>query len=268
VDEGLFVFPKTRKTGVAEEMDENMVNAALTNNRVSVIFDMDGVIVDSASFHYLTWRTLLQKRGITYSYEQFADNFGRRTDLQVKRILGEITEAEITAFVKEKDNLFREIVGTNVTAFPGVVELIKSLKQSGRKIAVGSSSPAETVNLITKTIGVKDDFDAIVTGSEVTEGKPSPQIFLTAARKLSADPVKCIVIEDAMVGVTAAKRARMRAVAVTNTHPREKFGEADLVVDSLKELTVVRLESLLNPLSQAPVINGVAKMVGDGIKLS
>jgi len=216
------------------------------NGKVTVIFDMDGVIVDSAQPHYLAWRTMLKRKGIDYSYEEFKTNFGRRTDMQVRRILGDISDEGVAATVREKDILFREIVSENVAAFPGAVELIKSLKAYGGRLAIGSSSPTETVHLIIGTLGIKDDFDTIVCGGEVTESKPSPQIFLLAAKKLSALPERCIVIEDTVVGVTAAKKGGMRAVAVTNTHPRESLSEADLVVDSLKELTVNTLENLLH----------------------
>jgi beta-phosphoglucomutase len=218
--------------------------AGMIDAKAAVIFDMDGVIVDSARYHYLTWCSMLKRRGREYTYPEFMTNFGRRTDMQVRRILGEIPDAEVAAFVQEKDVLFREIVGQNVAAFPGVVDLIKSLKKSGSKVAVGSSSPTETVHLIVGKLGIKEDFDAIVCGSEVTEGKPSPQIFLLAAKRMDTRPENCVVIEDAVVGVAAAKNGGMRAVAVTNTHPREELKDADLVVDSLTELTADKLDCL------------------------
>ncbi len=242
--------------------------AGLQNNNAAIIFDMDGVIVDSAKYHYLTWRTLLAKRGVNYSFEAFIDNFGRRTDLQVRRILGNIPDAEVSAIVHEKDILFRQIVGDDIAAFPGVVDLIRSIKTSGRKVAVGSSSPTETVHLITAKLGVKDYFDAIVCGSEVTEGKPSPQIFLTAAKKLAAPPERCVVIEDAMVGIAAARNGGMRVVAVTNTHSREELHEADMIVDSLKELNVDCLEKLLPAcLPPVPPVIKFNAMASENLKI-
>jgi beta-phosphoglucomutase family hydrolase len=223
-------------------MEDKMTG--LTNTKAAVIFDMDGVIVDSARYHYLTWCTMLRRRGREYPWEEFQTNFGRRTDMQVRRILGDISDVEIAAFVKEKDILFREIVGQEIVAFPGVIDLIRALKHGGNKIAVGSSSPKETVHLIVSKLGVKDEFDTIVCGSEVTEGKPSPQIFLLAAKKMGVEPADCVVIEDAEVGVTAAKKGGMRAVAVTNTVSRAALKEADLVVESLTELSPNTLECL------------------------
>lgn len=221
-------------------------NPVLRQRKLAVIFDMDGIIVDSAPCHFAAWQSTWQKRGVSYTPEDFKHNFGKRSDTQVRAIIGDaISQEEVQIIVREKDALLREIIKNNVKAFPGALELIKSLREHDCKIAVGSSSPQETVELIMKALGVDRYLDASVTGSEVTEGKPSPQIFLLAAQKLAAAPSKCVVVEDAVVGITAAKKGGMYALAVTNTHPRESFREADIVVDSLEEVTVQTLENLV-----------------------
>lgn len=214
----------------------------IVGGRGAVIFDMDGVIVDSAACHYLSWCQMLKRREREYSYGEFTTNFGRRTDMQVRRIFGNMTDEEVAAFAWEKDSLFRENVAKHISAFPGVIELIRSLKSNGSKIALGSSAVIENIRLIVDKLGVKNGFDSIVSGDEVTEGKPSPQIFLLAAKKLGVDPAKCVVIEDAVVGVAAAKKGGMHTVAVTNTHPRDELKDADLIVDSLNELDASQLE--------------------------
>jgi len=108
---------------------------------MTVIFDMDGVIVDSAACHYQTWCALLSKRGIDYSYEDFKHNFGRRTDMQVRRILGDIPDKEVAAISEEKNILFREFAASKVRALPGVADLITSIKKNGGKVGIGSSRP-------------------------------------------------------------------------------------------------------------------------------
>ncbi len=216
------------------------------NRKVAVIFDMDGVIIDSAPYHYAAWQTVWKKKGISFSLESFKHNFGRRSEMQVKEIIGDdAPEKEVLSIAREKDALFREIVKGNIKPLPGAVELIASLKEYGVPIAVGSSAPDETVNLVIKALGIDRYFDAVVSGSEVTEGKPSPQIFLKAARKLGCEPEKCLVIEDAAVGITAAKLGRMYALAVTNTHPREVLKDADIIVDSLAEVTAAELKDFI-----------------------
>ncbi len=113
-------------------------------------------------------------------------------------------------------------------------------------MAIASSAPVENIRLLLGTLGIIDCFQQFVSGREVTESKPSPQIYLMAAQKLSMAPEKCIVIEDAVAGVAGAKRAGMLCVAVTTTNSRELLREADLVVDSLAELTVSSLENLVS----------------------
>lgn len=216
------------------------------NGKMAVIFDMDGVIVDSAPHHFSAWQKVWQRRGVPYSYADFKHNFGQRSDLQVRYIVGnKLSQDEVKTIVAEKDILLREILKDNMRALPGAVELIKSLNEYGVKLALGSSSPKETVYLVAETLGVEKYFDAIVCGSEVREGKPNPQIFLLSAKRINVEPWKCMVVEDAVVGITAAKRGGMYVLAVTNTHPRESLMDADIVVDSLNEVTVQSLEDFM-----------------------
>jgi HAD superfamily hydrolase (TIGR01509 family) len=134
---------------------------------------------------------------------------------------------------------------------PGAIELIKSLEEHGFSIALASSAPIENIQLVLKGLGISNCFQAVVWGREVKEGKPSPQGFLLAAKKLRVAPGSCIVIEDAIAGVTAAKRAGMHCLAVTNTHPRMSLMEADLVVDTLEAVTVDDLEQTLESSREA-----------------
>ena len=113
-------------------------------------------------------------------------------------------------------------------------------------MALASSAPVENIQLVVPGVGIECYFQAIVSGREVAEGKPSPQVFLLAAQKLGIEPENCIVIEDSVAGITAAKRAGMRCLAVTNTHPRVALTEADLIVDNLETVKVNDLEALLN----------------------
>ena len=112
-------------------------------------------------------------------------------------------------------------------------------------MAIASSAPMENIQLLLGSLGIIDYFQQFVSGKEVTESKPSPQIYLMAAQKLRTDPRNCIVLEDAITGVAGAKLAGMLCIAVTTTNPRERLREADLVVDSLAELTINSLENLV-----------------------
>lgn len=217
----------------------------------AVIWDMDGVIADTAPFHFQAWQEVFHKRKIPYSREIFQQNFGKRNDIIVRSIVGEgYPESEMEAILVEKEGLFRAKAAGKLKPIPGALELIDELRGYGVKMALGTSSPIENGQFVTRQLGIEDSFDAIVWGREVTEGKPSPQIFLLAAERLQVDPKNCVVIEDAVAGVAAAKRAGMKCLAVANSHPEEKLAEADLVVDSLEYVSVADIAGLFNILKK------------------
>ncbi len=216
------------------------------NEVKAVIWDMDGTIADTAQYHHKGWQIVFRKRGTNYTEEDFRRNTGKRSDTIVREVLGEkIPQNEITEIIQEKDETFRQLMGQNIKLFPGVLRLITSLKEHGFKIAIASSAPMENIQLITQSLKIDNCFDAIISGWEVTKGKPHPQTFLLAAEKLGVEAEDCIVIEDAISGVAAGKRANMRCIAVTNTTSREELREADLVIDTLEEITVDDLNRLL-----------------------
>lgn len=223
----------------------------VTSKAKAVIWDMDGVVADTAPYHFKAWQQVFKRRGVEFTEADFRRNFGQRNDTIIRDILGEsLSQSEIDAIVSEKEEDFRSRVRDNIKPLPGAIELIKSLREHGFSIALASSAPVENIQLVLKGLGISNCFQAIVWGREVREGKPSPQGFLLAAKKLGVASGNCIVIEDAVAGVTAAKRAGMHCLAVTNTHPRMSLMEADLVVDTLEAVTVDDLEQTLEPLRE------------------
>jgi beta-phosphoglucomutase family hydrolase len=217
----------------------------------AVIWDMDGVIADTAPYHFEAWQGVFQKRGVSFTEEDFRRNFGQRNDTIIRNVLGEgLSLSEIDTIAGEKEENFRQRVMQHLKPLPGAIELIKSLKEYGFKLALASSAPSKNIQLVTQGLGINNCFHAIVSGREVKEGKPSPQGFLLAAKRLGVAPQNCIIIEDAVAGVSAAKRAGMHCLAVTNTHPRVSLMEADLIVDTLDTVSVNDLQHLLNPLKE------------------
>jgi len=220
-----------------------------TESPRAVIWDMDGVIVDTAPYHEEAWRETFRKRGIEFTDEDFRRSFGQRNDTIISGVLGQTPFQEvIDAIADEKEAGFRRKIHRHIAPLPGVIELLKALAAAGFLQALASSAPLPNVRLIMKDLGIEGYFGGMVTEKDVTEGKPSPQGFLLAARRLGVNPGDCIVIEDAVVGVAAAKRAGMGCLAVTNTHLRNRLEEADLIVDSLEEVAVVDFEGMLGHL--------------------
>jgi beta-phosphoglucomutase family hydrolase len=218
----------------------------MSENRLgAVLWDLDGVIADTGESHYQAWKEVFGRRGVDFKHEDFMRFFGRRHDSIIGFALGpNLPPDEFEAVTEEKQAGYRRRVVRDLRALPGAVALLKSLKKSGIKSAIASSAPIENITIILRGLGIEGYFQAIAPGTEVPEGKPSPQVFLLAAARLGVEPGDCVVIEDAIAGVSGAKRAGMKAVAVTNSHPAGTLKEADLVVDSLEKVGLSELRGL------------------------
>jgi beta-phosphoglucomutase family hydrolase len=213
----------------------------------AVLWDMDGVIADTADYHYNAWREVFKERGVAFSKADFMQYFGRRADTIIKFALGDkISPGELEKITERKQVIYRRNVADNIRPMPGAVALIKSLKRQGIKTAIASSAVPANIDVILRGLGIEKHFQAIVPGTEVAEGKPSPLIFQLAADKLGVKPGNCVVIEDAIAGVAAAKSAGMKCLAVTNSHPGQSLQKADLIVDSLEKVDVNILKALFN----------------------
>jgi len=212
----------------------------------AVLWDLDGVIADTGTHHCRAWQDAFGKRGVSFTEEDFMRHFGQRNDTIIRDTIGDsISPEELDIIADEKEeNYRRRLVKSIIKPLPGAIELIRSLGQNNIKMAIASSAPMENIQPIIQRLDIEDCFQAIAWGREVAEGKPSPQIFLLAARKLQAEPRSCVVIEDAVAGVAAAKRAGMKCVAVTNSHPGNSLTEADLVTTTLAAVSVGDLAGL------------------------
>lgn len=212
-----------------------------------VLFDMDGVLVDSYQAHYDSWQGLKAADGRTFSREQFALTFGRTSREIIAECWGVFTEERIRAIDEEKERLYREIVRASFPAMDGAGELIDALVAAGFKIAIGSSGPPENVAFVMEKLGRKAAFAGTVSGRDVARGKPDPEVFLKAAGKLGLPPRSCAVIEDAPPGVAAANAAGCFSVGFASTgHTVESLSAARVVVKSLRELTPAKIAAWLS----------------------
>ena len=203
----------------------------------AVIFDMDGVIVDTADAHCASWQMLAAEQGVTISRHDFLQTFGRPTREIIRTRFGEhLTDEQVGQMDRRKEAHFRELAQDHVKLIPHVVELIEALIAAGVALAVGSSAPPANVQLTLDQFDLNGRFRTLVTGHDVTRGKPDPEVFLIAADRLGVSPSRCVVIEDAMAGIQAARAAGMTAIALTTSHERNAFPHAHRVVDSLAEL--------------------------------
>ncbi len=211
----------------------------------AVLWDMDGVLIDTGPLHFATWTAALTPLGVNLTPEQFRATFGMNNRGVLTTLLGAEPEAELMARVSdEKEAAFREALRGTAQPLPGVVTWLERLRAAGWRQAVASSGPPANIAAIVDELGIRPYFDALVSAAGQA-GKPDPYVFLEAARQLGVPPAQCVVVEDAVTGVEAARRAGMRCIAVTNTNPREALSAADLVVDSLDDLPQDAFEALL-----------------------
>jgi beta-phosphoglucomutase len=216
------------------------------NGRMGVIFDLDGVLVDTGWAHKQSWYDLAEKEDFDMSDEFFSSTFGMRND-QIIPMLAQkdVSSEDVDRLSDWKEQRYRELIAEKLTLPPGVGELLNDLKQCGFLLAVGSSAPKANLDLCLDRVRIRDYFDACVTGEEVVEGKPAPETFLKAAGKLGLPPGRCVVVEDAVQGVQAGRAAGMPVVAVTTTRDPSALTAADIIVDGLSELTARDFASLL-----------------------
>lgn len=214
----------------------------------AVIFDWDGVIIDSHDQHAESWYRMAEENGLTVPENFFKNSFGMR-NLEVIRDLARWTQdlALIEKFSDRKESLYRQIIKEKgIEPLPGVSEFLFQLKQSQILTAIGSSSVLENIKTVIDITKLESYFDIIITGADVKRGKPDPEVFLKCAERLNIPPQRCVVFEDAHVGIQAAKSAGMIAIAVTTTHPRNTFHQADAIVDSLAEITIDLLRAFFH----------------------
>jgi beta-phosphoglucomutase len=212
----------------------------------AVIFDVDGVLVDSYQAHFASWRQLYRELGRDYSESAFASDFGRRSGDILRRTLGDtLTDEKVHELDQRKESLYRDMLRKNFVPMDGAVELIDALAADGFWLAVGSSAPLANIELSLEKLARAAKFAAIVSGADVTRGKPDPQVFQLAAERLGASPASCAVIEDAVHGIDAAQRAGMIGIALTGTATSEQLGKADRVIDSLLQLSPAKIRQLI-----------------------
>lgn len=212
----------------------------------AVIFDVDGVIVDTAAHHFQAFVEFSEEANYTITEEQFRTTFGwHNTDIFPYLYGRAVSPEEVARLGARKEAIYREAIRGKVAALPGVSELLRGLKDAGFRLAVGSSTPRANVHLVLDELKLRELFEAIVAGEDVTRGKPDPQVFLLGAERLAIPPERCVVVEDAIAGVEAALSAGMKALAVTTNHPREALSRAHRVVDSLAEVSPADFLALL-----------------------
>jgi beta-phosphoglucomutase family hydrolase len=211
----------------------------------AALWDMDGTLIDSADYHWLTWRDTLAEEGYALTAEEFASWFGQRNDAILSRYLGAEASPERMASIGErKEAAYRQMVRERgIEPLPGVRRWLERLQADGWRQAVASSAPPANIEAILDVLGLRACFQAWVSAEEVAHGKPAPDVFLAAAARLGVPPERCVVVEDAPAGVEAGRRGGMRTVGIASMG---RTLDADVVTTSLADLPDDAFEALVS----------------------
>lgn len=203
----------------------------MTKNTPAILWDMDGTIIDTNACHFSTWEIVLNQHGYSLDKDIYNDNFGRNTRTILPIFLGFEPEPEfMEALIEEKADLFRKIAPFEARLITGVENWISTAKVHGIPQAIASSGPLENIQTMMTSFKLLHYFDRIVSGADLP-AKPEPDVFWEAAQQLNRKPEDCLVIEDSLPGVKAAKNAGMTCIAITTTMARADLGLADKVID-------------------------------------
>jgi len=200
----------------------------------SVLWDLDGTLIDSEQYHWLAWRDTMAAHGVPLTHAQFLATFGLRNDAIIPQWIPGATPPRIDEIGREKEALYRRLMRAGgLDPLPGVRHWTELLAREGWLQAIASSAPRENVDAVLAVIGLAACFQAVVSAEDVTLGKPDPQVFLTAAARLGSPPPRSIVVEDAPAGIEAARRAGMPSIGVRRSGSPLP---ASLAVTSLADL--------------------------------
>jgi beta-phosphoglucomutase len=217
----------------------------------AVIWDVDGTLVDTAELHFQAWCVLAGELGRPFTRADFAATFGWRNPEIIPKLFGTHHSAqEVDALGQHKEDIYRAEAQKGVALLPGVADLLAALQVAGFRQAVGSSAPRVNLDLILDLTDTRRFLPVVVAMEDTRRGKPDPEVFLIAARRLGVAPEKCLVLEDAPVGVQAAKAGGMRAIGVTfvghHSETSLRDAGADLVVPSLASVTPAVVRGIIN----------------------
>jgi beta-phosphoglucomutase family hydrolase len=203
---------------------------------IGFLFDWDGVVIDSHNQHEESWALLADELNISLPEGFMKQTFGMRNQSIFPMWMPELAgnDAKIRELADRKEELYRDILRRDgIEALPGVKTFLQAAKAAGIPASVGSSTPRKNIDTVIEMASLHGLFDAIVSADDVTHGKPHPEVFLTGAQRLNRKPERCVVFEDAFVGIEAGKAGGMKVVGIASTHPIEKLTQADLAVPNL-----------------------------------
>lgn len=229
------------------------------HSRHALIFDLGGTLIDSMPWHARAWAVLLGEEGISMSPRQLLRSAAGMTSAQFLReqLGASLSDDDIAHLAARKESLFRTLYEPHVRALPGTAALLSAARRLGFRMAIATAEPMYNMVFVLERTRLGSYFDALVCADDGVPGKPAPDMFQMAARRLSTEPQHAIVFEDALAGLTAARNAGMFAVAVTTTLLPEEVAHRPEVLAVVRDFTDFDLDLLRFPKGRDPDMTGI-----------
>lgn len=213
--------------------------------KFAVLFDMDGVIIDSNPFHKIALREFCKKHGHDLTEENLREKiYGRTNKEWIPNVFGPLPIDVSARYAEEKEAMFREIYKDDVKPVAGLISFLEDLHQHKIPKTISTSAPRSNVDFTLHHIPIGKYFEAILDEAFVTRGKPDPEIYLKSAAALGFEAERCVVIEDSLSGVLAGKAAGCKVIGITTTHTPEELSNTDLIISDFTSLKAADLEQL------------------------
>ena len=221
-----------KQTGLENRIEKLLISM----NTKAVIFDLDGTLIDNNSYHLKTWKVYLKKIGKDISEEAYRKNINGRTNKDALEYIynKKMTDEEAMVYALEKEALYREIYKYDIKPVDGLIELLEVFHSLRIPMAIATSGIQVNIDFMFEHIPIKQYFKEVVNSSHISKGKPDPEIYLKTASLLNIPTENCLVFEDAVVGVNAARAAGMKVIALTTTQSKEELKDADMIIENFK----------------------------------
>ncbi len=218
----------------------------IASSSYGIIWDMDGVLIDSADAHYFSWKEVLfSEYKINFSRKNFEDTFGINDYSLIKKFVHPTPpDPEIWETSLKKELLYRKEIREKLIIYPGALEILIACQSFGFKQALDSSAPQENIDIVLEVGNLKPYFDQIIS-TDTLPAKNFPDAYLAASTALELAPENCLVVEDSILGIEGVKKAGMKCIAIASTHPEERLQKADLIVSSIDQLKIGTIQNLL-----------------------
>jgi beta-phosphoglucomutase len=213
----------------------------------AALFDIDGTLMDNNEYHKMAWMQYLEGQGREMSDEEFKKNVSGRTNLDaVQRIYGkEMSDEEASKYYLAKEEIYRKLYRPYISPIHGLLEFLKDLHDHGIVMAIATSGIQVNIDFMFEHIPIKQYFKEVIQSKDITKGKPDPEIFIKAAQAVGFPPENCVVFEDSLAGVKAAKKAGIKVVALTTSEEKKDLKKADLVIKNYNEINYEKLVSMI-----------------------